>query len=222
MFWILFSELDYQQKDVPLEQLTSGSLSDLTQTDEEGRSDQYSVIHVYAVSITFAIGITVALILNIHLGLSFVRVVQYNCGWLLHCLSSRRFTFLRCLRKVWWLLTTSSALLSARRSFATAGPVWMRPSLPPCVWVLCILTGQALVGMWVQDLLLLCVRRPCGPHVHVSGRTFIRGSHSSCRGGVMLVHDIQRNKTTVINFQGTSPKALTEEMLKNVSQLKVV
>uniref|UniRef100_A0A8C2ZGV4 Glutathione hydrolase n=1 Tax=Cyclopterus lumpus TaxID=8103 RepID=A0A8C2ZGV4_CYCLU len=43
-------------------------------------------------------------------------------------------------------------------------------------------------------------------HPHVSG---VGG------GGVMLVHDIHGNKTTVINFQGTSPKALTEEMLQN-------
>ncbi|XP_034389756.1 glutathione hydrolase 7-like [Cyclopterus lumpus] len=48
-------------------------------------------------------------------------------------------------------------------------------------------------------------------HPHVSG---VGG------GGVMLVHDIHGNKTTVINFQGTSPKALTEEMLQNVSELK--
>ncbi len=38
----------------------------------------------------------------------------------------------------------------------------------------------------------------------------------------MLVHDIHRNKTRVINFQGTAPKMLTEEMLKNVSELEVL
>lgn len=37
----------------------------------------------------------------------------------------------------------------------------------------------------------------------------------------MLVHDIHRNKTRVISFQGTAPKTLKEEMLKNVSELKV-
>ncbi|XP_070708475.1 glutathione hydrolase 7-like [Pempheris klunzingeri] len=48
-------------------------------------------------------------------------------------------------------------------------------------------------------------------HPHVSG---VGGS------GVMLVHDIHKNQTRVINFQGTAPETLTEEMLQNVSQLK--
>ncbi|XP_068450509.1 glutathione hydrolase 7-like isoform X2 [Clinocottus analis] len=48
-------------------------------------------------------------------------------------------------------------------------------------------------------------------HPHLSG---VGG------GGVMLVHDIHRNETRVINFQGTAPKALTEEKLQNVSELK--
>nr|XP_020448323.1 gamma-glutamyltransferase 7-like isoform X2 [Monopterus albus] len=48
-------------------------------------------------------------------------------------------------------------------------------------------------------------------HPHVSG---IGG------GGVMLVHDIHENETMVINFQGIAPKALTEEMLQNVLELK--
>ncbi|XP_035518399.1 glutathione hydrolase 7-like [Morone saxatilis] len=39
-------------------------------------------------------------------------------------------------------------------------------------------------------------------------------------GGVMLVHDIHKNETRVINFQGTAPKTLKEEMLQNVSELK--
>lgn len=38
----------------------------------------------------------------------------------------------------------------------------------------------------------------------------------------MLVHDIHKNETRVINFQGTAPKALKEEMLRNVSELKVM
>uniref|UniRef100_A0A8C4E405 Gamma-glutamyltransferase 7 n=1 Tax=Dicentrarchus labrax TaxID=13489 RepID=A0A8C4E405_DICLA len=37
-------------------------------------------------------------------------------------------------------------------------------------------------------------------------------------GGVMLVHDIHKNKTRVIHFQGTAPKALKEEMLQNISE----
>ncbi|XP_070814249.1 glutathione hydrolase 7-like [Chaetodon trifascialis] len=39
-------------------------------------------------------------------------------------------------------------------------------------------------------------------------------------GGVMLVHDIHKNETRVINFQGTAPKMLKEEMLQNVSEVK--
>ncbi|XP_041802153.1 glutathione hydrolase 7-like [Chelmon rostratus] len=48
-------------------------------------------------------------------------------------------------------------------------------------------------------------------HPHMSG---VGG------GGVILVHDIHKNKTRVINFQGTAPKTLKEEMLQNVSELK--
>ncbi|XP_030274967.1 glutathione hydrolase 7-like isoform X1 [Sparus aurata] len=48
-------------------------------------------------------------------------------------------------------------------------------------------------------------------HPHVSG---IGG------GGVMMVHDIQKNVTRVIHFQGTAPNTLREEMLPNVLQLK--
>lgn len=44
------------------------------------------------------------------------------------------------------------------------------------------------------------------------------GGFSSYSGGVMMVHDIHKNETKVINFQGTAPKTLTEE---NVSELKV-
>ncbi|XP_037643517.1 glutathione hydrolase 7-like isoform X2 [Sebastes umbrosus] len=48
-------------------------------------------------------------------------------------------------------------------------------------------------------------------HPHVSG---VGG------GGVMLVHDIHKNETRVINFQGTAPQTLKEELLQNVSELK--
>ncbi|XP_032369017.1 glutathione hydrolase 7 [Etheostoma spectabile] len=48
-------------------------------------------------------------------------------------------------------------------------------------------------------------------HPHVSG---VGG------GGVMLVHDIHKNETRVINFQGTAPKTLKEEMPWNVSEQK--
>uniref|UniRef100_A0A3P8UA19 Gamma-glutamyltransferase 7 n=1 Tax=Amphiprion percula TaxID=161767 RepID=A0A3P8UA19_AMPPE len=43
-------------------------------------------------------------------------------------------------------------------------------------------------------------------HPHVSG---VGG------GGVMLVHDIHKNQTRVINFQGTAPKTFRKEMLHN-------
>ncbi|XP_023254819.1 glutathione hydrolase 7-like [Seriola lalandi dorsalis] len=39
-------------------------------------------------------------------------------------------------------------------------------------------------------------------------------------GGVILLHDIHKNETKVINFQGTAPKALTEAVLQNVSELE--
>uniref|UniRef100_A0A3B4XEC3 Glutathione hydrolase n=1 Tax=Seriola lalandi dorsalis TaxID=1841481 RepID=A0A3B4XEC3_SERLL len=43
-------------------------------------------------------------------------------------------------------------------------------------------------------------------------------SHRCCPvsgGGVILLHDIHKNETKVINFQGTAPKALTEAVLQN-------
>lgn len=39
---------------------------------------------------------------------------------------------------------------------------------------------------------------------------------------MMMVHDIRKNETRVIDFQGTAPKTLKEEMLQNVSELKVI
>ncbi|XP_021169769.2 glutathione hydrolase 7 isoform X1 [Fundulus heteroclitus] len=48
-------------------------------------------------------------------------------------------------------------------------------------------------------------------HPHVSG---VGG------GGVMLVHDSRRNQTKVINFQGSAPQALTEDMVQNASDVK--
>nr|XP_004571956.1 glutathione hydrolase 7 [Maylandia zebra] len=48
-------------------------------------------------------------------------------------------------------------------------------------------------------------------HPHVSG---VGG------GGIMLVHDIHRNETRVINFLGSAPKAFRREVLHNVSQAK--
>ncbi|XP_041639192.1 glutathione hydrolase 7-like isoform X1 [Cheilinus undulatus] len=39
-------------------------------------------------------------------------------------------------------------------------------------------------------------------------------------GGVMLVHDIQKNKTRVIDYQTTEPKRLKEEMLLDFPHLK--
>lgn len=37
----------------------------------------------------------------------------------------------------------------------------------------------------------------------------------------MLVHNARQNRTKVINFQGSAPKALTENMVQNVSDVKV-
>ncbi|KAM3622325.1 uncharacterized protein V6R79_023221 [Siganus canaliculatus] len=48
-------------------------------------------------------------------------------------------------------------------------------------------------------------------HPHVSG---VGG------GGVMLVHNIRRNETRVIDFQGSAPKSLGEKMLQDVSEVK--
>lgn len=59
-------------------------------------------------------------------------------------------------------------------------------------------------------------------YMHVLDHKFILWSCSFCRGGVMLVHDITKNKTRVINFQGTAPKTLKEDMLQSVSELKVI
>lgn len=38
----------------------------------------------------------------------------------------------------------------------------------------------------------------------------------------MLVHNIRLNETRVINFQGSAPNGLQEEMLQNVSEVKVI
>uniref|UniRef100_A0A8C6NWT2 Gamma-glutamyltransferase 7 n=1 Tax=Nothobranchius furzeri TaxID=105023 RepID=A0A8C6NWT2_NOTFU len=45
-------------------------------------------------------------------------------------------------------------------------------------------------------------------HPHVSG---VGG------GGVMLIHDIRHNKTRVINFEGSAPNDLREDLLQNAS-----
>lgn len=37
----------------------------------------------------------------------------------------------------------------------------------------------------------------------------------------MLVHDIRRNETRVINFQGSAPELIREEMVQNSSEMKV-
>jgi len=38
----------------------------------------------------------------------------------------------------------------------------------------------------------------------------------------MLIHDMQRNETRVINFQGSAPRTIKEEMLRNASEIKVM
>lgn len=37
-------------------------------------------------------------------------------------------------------------------------------------------------------------------------------------GGVMLVHDIRKNESRVIDFRETAPSALREEMLQDLQQ----
>uniref|UniRef100_A0A3B3VI95 Uncharacterized protein n=1 Tax=Poecilia latipinna TaxID=48699 RepID=A0A3B3VI95_9TELE len=49
-------------------------------------------------------------------------------------------------------------------------------------------------------------------HPHVSG---VGG------GGVMLIHNACWNQTEVINFQGSAPKTLTEDVVQNASDIKV-
>lgn len=41
------------------------------------------------------------------------------------------------------------------------------------------------------------------------------------RGGVMLVHDIRKNETRVIDFRETAPTAVHEEMLQTNLDLNV-
>lgn len=38
----------------------------------------------------------------------------------------------------------------------------------------------------------------------------------------MLVHDVHKNETRVINFLGTAPKAFSSEMQHNLSEVKVI
>ena len=47
------------------------------------------------------------------------------------------------------------------------------------------------------------------------------GSVCERSGGVMLVHDIQNNKTQVIDFRETAPASLREEMLEGNLKLEV-
>ncbi|XP_041836793.1 glutathione hydrolase 7-like [Melanotaenia boesemani] len=69
-----------------------------------------------------------------------------------------------------------------------------------------LLDGGSSVDAAVAGALCLGVVHP-----HVSG---VGG------GGVMLIHDIQRNETKVINFQGSAPRKIQEEMLQNASEVK--
>lgn len=38
----------------------------------------------------------------------------------------------------------------------------------------------------------------------------------------MLIHKVRQNETRVINFQGSAPNGLREEMLRNASEQKVI
>ncbi|KAI9546403.1 hypothetical protein NQZ68_027572 [Dissostichus eleginoides] len=161
--WNGSCDLNHHPKDVPLKQLVSGSpyvfdrsVSSPKETDKD-RSDQVTLLHLYAVSITFAIGVTIALILHIYLGERLVLV--------------------------------KGAVVSDHELCSALGHRVLRD-------------GGSSVDAAITAALCLGVVHP-----HVSG---VGG-----RGGVMLVHDIR-----VIDFQGSAPKTLKEEMLQNVSEVK--
>ncbi|KAI4827589.1 hypothetical protein KUCAC02_030974 [Chaenocephalus aceratus] len=160
-------DLNHHPKDVPLKQLVSGSpyvfdrkVSGPEETDEE-RTNQVTLLHLYAVSITFAIGVTIALILHTFLGER--------------------------------LVLAKAAVVSDHELCSAFGHRVLRD-------------GGSSVDAAITAALCLGVVHP-----HVSG---VGG------GGVMLVHDIRKNKTRVIDFQGSAPKTLKEEMLQNVSEVK--
>ncbi|XP_033483531.1 glutathione hydrolase 7-like [Epinephelus lanceolatus] len=160
-------DLSHHPKDVPLNQLPSGSphlldqsLSELEDTDKDCFS-QGSPMCVYALSVSFTIVVTISLILDIYLG---ERLV----------------------------LVKGVVVSDHERCTALGQRV--------------LLDGGSSVDAAVTAALCLGVVHP-----HVSG---VGG------GGVMLVHDSRKNETRVINFQGTAPKTLKEEMLQNVSELK--
>ena len=76
--------LSHLPKEIPLEQLASGSPhvfdrspSELKDTDKDC-SSQDSLTPVYAVSITFAVGVTIAVILHTCLGKNLVCRAIYN------------------------------------------------------------------------------------------------------------------------------------------------
>ncbi|XP_034068231.1 glutathione hydrolase 7-like [Gymnodraco acuticeps] len=160
-------DLNHHPKDVPLKQLVSGTpyvfdqrVSSPEETDKD-RTDQVTLLHLYAVSITFAIGVTIALILHTYLGERLVLV--------------------------------KGAVVSDHELCSAFGHRVLRD-------------GGSSVDAAITAALCLGVVHP-----HVSG---VGG------GGVMLVHDIRKNKTRLIDFQGSAPKTLKEEMLQNVSEVK--
>lgn len=76
------------------------------------------------------------------------------------------------------------------------------------------------IGGYVTDWWLICFAVKCPQLCLITNSSF---AHSlSVRGGVMLVHDIHKNETRVINFQGTAPKTLKEEIQQNVLELEVI
>ncbi|KAI3369521.1 hypothetical protein L3Q82_007731 [Scortum barcoo] len=160
--------LSHLPKEIPLEQLASGSpqlldsgLSNHEETDEHCSCQDTH--RVYAVLITFALGVTAALILHVCMGEGLVF--------------ARR-----------------GVLVSDHEHCTGLGHRVLQ-------------NGGSSVDAAITAALCLGVVHP-----HVSG---VGG------GGVMLVHDIHKNETRVINFQGTAPETLKEEMLENASELKV-
>ncbi len=49
-------------------------------------------------------------------------------------------------------------------------------------------------------------------------KQWVTVSHAPLSGGVMLVHDIRRNESRVIDFRETAPSGIHEDMMLQVNQ----
>lgn len=78
--------------------------------------------------------------------------------------------------------------------------MWTLPSAPPCVWESFTPTPLGWEGEFDEmNLDPWFLRR--------------RDAFVFHRGGVMLVHDIRKNETKVIDFRETAPSGVSELML---------